>query len=989
MAKLIFTSRYIRDAPPEHLQNYVRYISTREGVEKADESKKNLPATSAQKDLIRQLLKDMPESKDMLEYEDYCRCSTIGNASEFITQAMERNLDMAAMKENYVDYLANRPRVERIGEHGLFTDAGRPVILSEVQKEVSGHKGPVWTHVVSLRREDAARLGYDSAREWMALLRSKRAMLSRHMKIDSADLRWYAAFHNEGHHPHVHLMVYSAKDNDGFLTKAGIEAMRSELAHDIFRQDFAQIYEGQNLARSSLKEKAAERMCLLTDGMLQGVCENPVIGEKLQQLSGRLKNTGGKKVYGYLKADVKRLVDQIVDELVKDPAVSEAYRAWGEWQDQIRLAYSSKAPPLPPLSSQKQLKSIKNMVIAEALKLGGHHFLSETSGQERNRAEVRLDELEGERISDGSEEIEETEIETKAEAKIEAETEPDPADVGSMLEAEEFLSEPEADVPVPFEAEEKNSAKAEWSRQYKLARSYLYGSKKVPQDFQEAMRLFCQEAERGNALAMYDLGRMWADGLGVEADPDAAREWYRKALNAFLSAEKELPERKKTYLQYRIGKMYLAGLGTEQDYETAALWLERAAEKSHKCAQYTLAGLYAKGQGVEKDLKHAFELYHASAIQGNPYASYEMAKMFRDGTGTKKSAVQAEEHFQDAFSGFQVLEEQSHDDKLQYRLGQMLYQGIGTERDEEEAVRYWQQAAKLGNVNAQYALGKFWLDTGTGDVQQAAAWLEKAANEGNTSAQYVLAKLYLEGCLGEKDVEKAGKLFQKAAEQGNGFAAYRLGRLYLEGEEIPKDMVAAVRWLTEAAEQELPSAQYTLGCLYLKGEEIPKDMGKAVAWLRKAALQGNEYAQYRLGSLYLLGEDVPQDLEEAIRWLELSADQGNQYAQYALGKLFLYGQPGMLRDKEKAVLFLEASAAQGNIYAQFLLENLDSFRDPDLILAATRLMHHLSRIFQEDYRKASGGSGMGHIDRRRRQKLQEKRMAQGHRKDDHEPQQSM
>ena len=477
MAKLIFTSRYIRDAPPEHLQNYVRYISTREGVEKADESKKNLPATSAQKDLIRQLLKDMPESKDMLEYEDYCRCSTIGNASEFITQAMERNLDMAAMKENYVDYLANRPRVERIGEHGLFTDAGKPVILADVQKEVSGHRGPVWTHVISLRREDAARLGYDSAREWMALLRSKRAMLSRHMKIDSVDLRWYAAFHNEGHHPHVHLMVYSAKDNDGFLTKAGIEAMRSELAHDIFRQDFAQLYEGQNLARSSLKEKAAERMCLLADSMLHGVCESPIIGEKLQQLSGRLKNTKGKKVYGYLKTDVKRLVDQIVDELAKDPAVAEAYRAWGEWQDQIRLTYSSKATPLPSLSSQKQLKSIKNMVIAEALKLGGHRFLSETSGQERIPTEVRLDELEEERIPDGSEEID---GDTEMEMEAEAETEADSADAESMLETEEFLSEPEPDIPDPSEGEKKNSAKAEWSRQYKLARNYLYGSKKVP-----------------------------------------------------------------------------------------------------------------------------------------------------------------------------------------------------------------------------------------------------------------------------------------------------------------------------------------------------------------------------------------------------------------------------------------------------------------------------------------------------------------------------
>ena len=210
---------------------------------------------------------------------------------------------------------------------------------------------------------------------------------------------------------------------------------------------------------------------------MQGVCKNPVIGEKLQLLSERLKHTRGKKVYGYLKADVKRLVDQIVDELAKDPAVSEAYRAWGEWQDQIRLTYSSKATPLPSLSSQKQLKSIKNMVIAEALKLGGHHFLSEISGQERIQAEVRLDELEGERIPDETEEIN---GDTEMEMEAEAETEADSADAESMLETEEFLSEPEPDIPDPSEGEKKNSAKAEWSRQYKLARNYLYGSKKVP-----------------------------------------------------------------------------------------------------------------------------------------------------------------------------------------------------------------------------------------------------------------------------------------------------------------------------------------------------------------------------------------------------------------------------------------------------------------------------------------------------------------------------
>ena len=908
----------------------------------------------------------------MLEYEVYRQHSTIGNASEFITQALERNLDMAVMKENYVNYLANRPRVERLGEHGLFTDAGKSVILAEVQKEVSEHKGPVWTHVVSLRREDAARLGYDSAREWMTLLRSKRAMLCKYMKIDSEDLRWYAAFHNEGHHPHVHLMVYSAKDNDGYLTKAGIEAMRSELAHDIFRQDFAQIYEGQDLARNSLKEKAAERMCLLTEEMIQGVCENPAIGEKLQLLSERLKNTRGKKVYGYLKADVKRLVDQIVDELAKDPTIAEAYRAWGEWQNQILMTYSSKAPPLPLLSGQKQLKSIKNMVIAEALKLGDRHFLCETSMQGNDHTRIRLDELEEETISDEGEEEEAASAVTE--------------DRIIVPNAEDLLPEPE----MPFYEEGENrSAKAEWNKRYKLARSYLYGSERIPQDFAEAMGLFALEADSGNGLAMYDLGRMWADGLGVEADPDTAQEWYRKALAAFLSAEKDLPERKKTYLQYRIGKMYLAGLGCTQDNETAAVWLRQAAEKQHKYAQYTLAGLYARGQGMEKDLEHAFTLYQASAAQDNPYASYELGKMFRSGTGTEKSAAQAEVHFQNAFSGFLVLEKQSHDDKLQYRLGQMLHQGTGTEKDEEEAVRYWQLSAKLGNVNAQYALGKFWLDTGTGDIRQAVEWLEKAADAGNVSAQYALAKIYLEGRLGKRDTEKAVELLQKAAEQGNGYAAYRLGRLYLEGGDVAKDAEKAVHWLTEAADQDLPFAQYTLGCLYLKGEEISKDMEKAVMLLQQSALQGNEYAQYRLGSVYLLGEDVPQDLEEAVSWLKMSADKGNQYAQYALGKFYLCGQPGMPRDKEKAVPLLEASAAQGNIYAQFLLEHMDSFQDPDLVLAATRLMHHLSRIFQEDYRRASGGSGMGHMDRKRKRKLQEKRMAQGHKKDDHEPQQTM
>lgn len=377
MPKIIFTSRYLRDAPPEQLENYVRYIGTREGVEKMDESKRHLPATIHQKEFIRQLIRDIPQTKEMLEYADFLLRPTIGNASELISCTLEQHLDLTAKRENYVDYISNRPRVERVGEHGLFTDAGKAVVLRQVQEEVMRHKGAVWTHVISLRREDAARLGYDSAEQWMALLRSKRAMLCRYMKIDSSNLRWYAAFHNESHHPHVHLMVYSAKDNDGYLTKQSIEAMRSELAHDIFRQDFAHIYEEQNQAHGDLKSQAEEVMRQMIGALRTGTTVNPVIEKKMIQLSKRLQNTSGKKVYGYLKRDVKSLIDEIVDELAKDSRVAALYQAWGKWQNEILLTYQNKGASLPPLSQQKVFKSIKNMVITEAMQLAGQNFVFE------------------------------------------------------------------------------------------------------------------------------------------------------------------------------------------------------------------------------------------------------------------------------------------------------------------------------------------------------------------------------------------------------------------------------------------------------------------------------------------------------------------------------------------------------------------------------------------------------------------------------------
>ena len=489
------------------------------------------------------------------------------------------------------------------------------------------------------------------------------------------------------------------------------------------------------------------------------------------------------------------------------------YQAWGKWQNEILLTYQKTVPPLPPLSQQKQFKSIKNMVIAEAMKLGGHHFTFEDEGAP-----------EPESAADPVEPVEST--------VPEDEGAPEPDWTPSERESVRYAG--------------GSGRNTMWSDRYKKARLFLFGGTDTEQDFKQAFALFQQEAESGNPLAMHDLGRMYADGLGREIDNAAAQEWYAKALAAFQSAERTVKEKQRPYLQYRIGKMYAAGLGTEQDYGEAALWFGKAVVANHKYAQYSLAGLYYRGQGVEQSYEQAFQLYGCSAAQKNPYASYELAKMYRDGIGTEKNMEAADKHFIDAFNGFFQLEKDSHDDKLQYRLGQMLHTGTGTEQDDAAAADYWERSAKLGNVNAQYALGKLWLDNETGNPEQAVAWITKASDGGNAAAQYALAKIYRDGKYVQQDISKAVELFQRSAGQENQYAQYQLGKLYLSGEHLPKDVEAAIRWLEKSAMQENQFAQYALGKLYLCGHDVPRDKEKAVPLLEASAIQGNIYAQFLL-----------------------------------------------------------------------------------------------------------------------------------------------
>ena len=383
MPRIIMKSPYIKPNSKTHIGNYVPYIATRDGVEKADNTQKFMEATERQKQIIKKLLSDYPDSKDLYEYQDYFDKPNRGNADELILRIAETHAELFGDREKYVSYIAQRPRVEKISSHGLFTDDGVPIVLSNVQKEVAESKSNVWTHIISLKREDAERLGYNNAKTWMNIIRSQRNMIAENMKIAPENFRWYAAFHNEGHHPHVHMIAYSTKPNEAYLTEKGIENIKSNLAKVIFRQDLISIYQKQTEHRDKLRAEARDIVEVLVSKINSEIYINASIQHKLLELADRLSKTNGKKVYGYLKPDVKAIVDSIVDELANDSRINKLYDLWYEQKENTIRTYTDEMPDRIPLVQNKEFKSIKNVVIKEALKLN----LTEDETEERGNVE--------------------------------------------------------------------------------------------------------------------------------------------------------------------------------------------------------------------------------------------------------------------------------------------------------------------------------------------------------------------------------------------------------------------------------------------------------------------------------------------------------------------------------------------------------------------------------------------------------------------------
>ncbi len=690
MANLVTKFGYLKPDARQGRGGYVKYIATRDGVEKLDDTQRLAPATTKQKQFIQKLLRDFPDCKEMLEYEDYAAKQTMGAASDFISRAVEDNAHKILDSKTYADYIATRPRAERFGSHGLFTDDGVQVDLQKVSDDLNRHKSNVWTIIISLRREDAVRLGFDHGSRWRDMLRTQTQALAENLKIPMEHLKWFAAFHDESYHPHVHLIAYSSVDNEGYLSKQGVMKLRSAFGRDIFAQDLLCVYDQQTAYRDDLRQVSREKVEELVGQIRAGQYDGAGLDMQLAMLAKRLAKTKGKKVYGYLPAGTKKLVDAIVDDLATDSRIAELYNLWYQQRERIIQTYSSHLPERAPLSRNEEFKAVRNAVVKAAVGL---------MEMERGRQNPR-----------------------------EEDTPLSPAD--ELLEFEPSSS-----------GQGRGKKKSWWTDTYTQARQYLYGTDDTPRNLEKAAALLTAEAKKGNGFAMYDLGKIHLD----KEQGGAAQEWFRKAHRAFLT--KESHARKPGYLRYRIGKLYALGHGVDQDFSAAARWYGKALQEENPFAAYALGCLYLRGQGVEQDDAHAFDLfYQAANHEGKPnaYAAYELGKMCEKGIGIQADEPAAHEWYRQAYAGFLSIEKQFADDKLYYRLGRMNLTGKGTPVDIPQAARYFEKAAKLGNADAEYQLGKLFLHGKevAQDQARAIAYLTSAAEHGHAYAAQLLQRFY-------------------------------------------------------------------------------------------------------------------------------------------------------------------------------------------------------------------------------------------------------
>ena len=686
-SQIIVTSRYLKSGSKKaetKRKNYTKYIATREGAEVRSQDKNNSAAVSTenQKQLLKELISEFPDAKKYLEYEDFTSNPTTENASELISTIIERNADVIGNRQNFVGYMAMRPEAEKRGQHGLFNGRDAPIVLNQVAEEVAHHPGNIWSHVVSLRREDAIRLGYDNSERWRELVMRHISDIANAQKIPLCNMKWYAAFHDTTHHPHIHLIVYSTNPKQGYLTKDGINKIRSVFANDIFHDELQSIYQEQSLSRDELKVLSENQMSEIAKQIQNSSFTNKNLEKMIMTLHTQLRSVSGKKVYGYLTKEIKETVDKIFSEMAKTPQIKAMYEKWCELERAKYKTYTQNEKDIPPLEQNKFFQPVRNMIIRTVMQM---KFPT---------------------VDMGIESPEPTEIDLDIPPSI---------DEGIIDEA----------VGDSIENPPPNRYYIKWSDSYMEAHKLIYNKNSTLEDYKKAENLLLSESN--NVLALYDLGRLYSTEKSGLKDDEKSFEFYKKALQRFIQIE-PIAKKVKSYLQYQIGMMYFKGLGTPINNQKAVEYLEKSAEQENQYAKRLLALEYISGKIFEQNIEKGIALLTECADGDDAFSCYRLGKLYLKGEIINQDLDKAEKYLLSA----------EDNEFTQYALGKLYLQK--EKYDIDKAISYFKKSADK-NMWVSYQLGRLYLfgtDGLKNDKEKAMQYLNLSAKQGNEYAQNIL-----------------------------------------------------------------------------------------------------------------------------------------------------------------------------------------------------------------------------------------------------------
>ena len=930
-AKLILNSRYFRVAKSgnnnftkEHAAYLVEYVGTRESVSlNSDNVTAQIEkATEKQKHTIEVLKeKCRGDYKDTHEYADYLKTQSKAAASQLISRLSELTLlengvyTDDGLSPQMVSYVGTRPSVDikKGQQHGLFSSYEN-VDLKTAMDEISNHKGNVWTHVISLRREDADRLGYNSQEPWKQLVRNKANVLAKAHKIKFENLRWYAGMHNTGYHPHIHLFIYSNNPKEGYINDKGLKDIKAAFATEIFKDDLKYVYTAKTEYRNEIKKTLDEIVNRVNAQPIENIDDTNIceLSQKLYNLSKKMPLTG-RYYYKYQSKEIKSLVDKLLNDLVlKSPELNKLYSIWEDQQQQVLKTYIKAPNYNVSISDNDNFKFMKNTLLKKARELQG--IVQEEIHAKEKDFSIIADEPQN--IDDNLEEKNNLEDAIQPPDDI-CTTEYCESEKSSTYEnAVNFLSMSEKFLELVDNAHSSGEAA------YKVAIAYLYGypDENIKRNIETAKQFLFRADYLGNPYATYQLSKMHFDD-NRERDPKIRSEFAMKAFDGFNA-----------YLGEKYPKLYDAlvnGYGVEEAYDD----IEEDERYSAANLVYNIGKMHYKGEGTSQNFLKAKKFF-VSSCKKVRYANIYLGNIALYGQGEKINYADAKVYYSRALQSKNEMTVGTAAFKLAY-----IYESV--DKDFDKAGRYYFLSAKSNNADAHYKLaklleqGKFKIDgineNGAEIFYKKAYDLyikqEKQFSDSNTKIN--IANLLLAGKGVNKNENKAIDWLKQAEKDGSAVACQHLANIYANKESNNYNIDTAISYLNKATELSNDNhiASYQLGLIYSDTENTNVyNLEKAVSFFKISSNAGNHYASYHLGKIYSDPESDYFNLDKAVAALKVSANKGNHYASYHLGKIYADPESNYF-NLDKAVAALKVSADKGNHYASYHLGKI--YADPE------------------------------------------------------------